>query len=267
MQKTCMYHLLIFLTVGLLCVSTAYAQTPTSEDELPPATAEGIAVDASIEEKDVPDGSIISLTEGKYKLSSIPYDPSVFGVVTYNPSAFFDDSSDVTKRPVVAFGKALVRVATINGAIKSGDLVTTSTIKGVGQKATENGYVIGVALEDYDEKDPNKVGTIYVTLHLNFGMLSTTVRENLISSLRRGAIAPFSSPLNALRYFIAAIIAIASFVGGFWFFGRVSSRGVEAIGRNPLARRFILISVFLNVGLTVGVMLLGVALAYIILVI
>ena len=260
------YFLLVLVLFGLLLVpGSVIAQTP--EPTLPAATAEGIAVDVTIDDKDVPDGSIISLTEGKYRLSSIPYDPSVFGVVTYNPSAFFDDSSDVTKRPVVAYGKAKVRVSSVNGVIKAGDLVTTSEIKGVGQKATENGYVIGVALEDYDVQDPKKEGTIYVTLHLNFGMLSTTVRENLVSSLRKGAIAPFSSPLNAFRYLVAALIAILSFVGGFWFFGRVSSRGVEAIGRNPLARRFILLSVLLNVALTVSVMLLGVALAYIILVI
>lgn len=262
MKKLFLIVLCLLLNLFLVSTSLVNAQ----EDNEPEITSEGIAVDVVIN-GDVPDGSIISLTEGKYALSEIPYDPSVFGVVTYNPSAFFDDSSDTTKRPVVSFGKAKVRVSSINGTIKAGDLVTTSEVKGVGQKATENGYVIGVALEDYDVKDTTKVGSIYVTLHLNFGMLSTTVRENLVSSLRKGSIAPFSSPLNAFRYLVAATIAILSFVGGFWFFGRVSSRGVEAIGRNPLARRFILISVFLNVTLTIGVMLLGVALAYIILVI
>jgi hypothetical protein len=255
------------LLTGLLGLSLGFFFAAPSVSHAQKATSEGIAIDVVVDDKNVKDGSIISLNEGKYVLSNVPYDPSVFGVVTFKPSVFFDDSSDDKKVPVVAFGKAKVRVSTVNGAIKEGDLITTSEIRGVGQKATENGYVIGLALENYEEKDPKKVGSIYVSLHLNFGMLSSSVRDNLIASLRRGAIAPFSSPLNAFRYIVAGVIAVLSFVAGFWFFGRVSSHGVEAIGRNPLARRFILVSVILNVALTMGVMLLGVALAYMILVI
>jgi F0F1-type ATP synthase membrane subunit c/vacuolar-type H+-ATPase subunit K len=191
----------------------------------------------------------------------------VYGVVTDNPAIAFKDLASKGKYSVVTQGKAVVRVSSINGNIKVGDLVTTSSIPGVGQKATENGYVIGVADEEYINKDTKKEGTIFVTLHLNFGMVSTTVRENLIASIKNGARAPFTSPLNALRYLTAGVIAILSFAGGFWFFGRVSSHGVEAIGRNPLARRFILISVGLNVLTTLAVMGLGVALAYLILVI
>lgn len=230
-------------------------------------SAEGVAVDIDVIGKNISEGSIISISDGRYGLSTIEYDPSVYGVVTDHPAVSFDDSSTTGKRPVVTFGKAKVRVATINGPIKTGDLVTTSQIPGVGQKATENGYVIGVAMESYQEKNPQKVGTIFVSLHLNFGMLSASVKQNLIASLKRGAISPFLSPANALRYVVAGLIAVLSFVGGFWFFGRVSSRGVEAIGRNPLARKFILVSVVLNVLITIAVMGLGVALAYVILVI
>lgn len=229
-------------------------------------TSEGLAVDVEVNAKNVPDGSIITINEGKYELSTIPYDPSIAGVISYHPAAQFS-SGEKNKVPMVAYGRAKVRVSTINGSIKNGDLITTSTIPGVGMKSKENGYIIGLALEDYDEKDPNKTDTIYVSLHLNFGMLASTVRENLISSLQRGARAPFVSPLNTLRYLVAAFIAIFSFIAGFWFFGRVSSRGVEAIGRNPLARQFIILSVVFNVAITVVVMLAGVALAYLVLVI
>jgi F0F1-type ATP synthase membrane subunit c/vacuolar-type H+-ATPase subunit K len=230
-------------------------------------TAEGIAIDIQIEGKNIVGGSIISLSDGKYKLSSVSYDGAVFGVVTDNPAVAFKNIADKGKYSVVSQGKAVVRVSSINGNIKTGDLITTSSMPGVGQKSTENGYVIGVAEEDYASNDKKKVGTIFVTLHLNFGMVSTTVRENLIASIKNGARAPFTSPLNALRYLTAGVIAILSFAGGFWFFGRISSHGVEAIGRNPLARRFILLSVGLNVLITIAVMGLGVALAYIILVI
>jgi hypothetical protein len=229
--------------------------------------AEGIAIDLEIEGKSLLEGSIISLNDGKYTLSTIPYDSSVFGVITDHPSVIFKDLATKNKRSVVTVGKALVRVSTMNGSIKAGDLITTSSIPGVAQKATENGYVIGISHDNYTAKDPNKIGIIYTTLHLNFGMISMSLRENLLASLKRGASAPFSSPLNTLRYLIAGSVALLSFATGFWFFGKVSSRGVEAVGRNPLARRFILLSVVYNVLITIGVMAFGVALAYMILVI
>lgn len=255
----------IFILFLIFSLMTAAAFTKKASAETP--MAEGIAIDLEIAGKSIPEGSIISLNEGKYMLSSMPYDSSVFGVVTDNPAVSFRDVATARKRPVITMGKALVRVSTINGMIKRGDLITTSVIAGVGQKATENGYVIGIAQADYTQKDPHKIGTIYVTLHLNFGLISMSFRENLMASLRQGARAPFSTPLNAFRYALAGLIAILSFASGFWFFGRVSTRGIEAIGRNPLARRFIILSVFLNVLIAISVLGFGVALAYLILVI
>lgn len=229
--------------------------------------SQGIAIDIEVQDKPVPEGSIISLTNGRYRLSRLPYDGTVFGVVTEHPAVAFKDLAAKNKYSVISLGKTLVRISTMNGQIKTGDLITTSTIPGVGQKATENGYVVGTANENYSESDPKKIGLIYTTMHLSYGRVSEGLRENLIASLLQGARAPFTSPINALRYILAGFIALLSFTGGFWFFGRASSMGVEAVGRNPLARRYILISVLLNVLITIGIMGFGVILAYIILVV
>lgn len=254
---------LVLSLLSLLAVFSFWQVAFVSAADL----SQGVAIDIKIEDRNVPDGSIISLTDGKYRLSTIPYDGTVFGVVTEKPSVAFKDIASVDKHSVVTSGRTMLRVSTINGVIKTGDLITASKIPGVGQKVTENGYVVAVAEEDYTESDPQRVGLIYTTLHLNFGTLSSGIRENLISSLLQGARAPFSSPVNTLRYIIAGFVSFLSFGGGFWFFGKVSSRGVEAVGRNPLARRFILFTVLLNVLLTLGVMGFGVALAYLILII
>lgn len=229
--------------------------------------AEGIATDITVDDKEVPEGSIISLSDGKYRLSTIPYDGTVYGVVVRIPAVAFKTVGREGMHSVVTSGKTMVRVSTKNGVIQKGDLITTSSIPGVAQKVKENGYIVGIAEEEYTESDPDKIGLIYTSLHLNFGTLSSGLRENLISSLLQGARAPFSSPINALRYVVAGFIATLSFGGGFWFFGRASTRGVEAVGRNPLARRYILVSVLMNVMITIGVMGFGVALAYMVLVI
>ncbi len=254
--------LLIFFTVVFLSLPRLYVYAQSQD-----VTSEGVAIDIEILDKGAVDGSIVSFSGGKYTLSKIPYETNIFGVVTDHPAVVFKETSSTTKKSVVSFGKVQVRVSSINGNIKTGDLVTSSTIPGVGQKATENGYVIGSALQDYESNDTKKIGLIYVTLHPQFGSISQDIRENILSSIKNGGRAAFTSPLNALRYIVAGLIAILSFAGGFWFFGRISSHGVEAIGRNPLARRFILLSVGLNVLLTIAVMGLGVALAYMILVI
>ena len=253
---------IIYFSLSLLLCFLVFIPFAKAQD-----IAEDVATDISIDAKEVPDGSIISLSDGKYRLSSIPYDGTVYGVVVNKPAVAFKSIGRVGVHSVVTSGKTMVRVSTKNGIIQKGDLITTSTIPGVAQKVKENGYIVGIAEEEYTNSDPEKIGMIYTSLHLNFGTLSSGLRENLISSLLQGARAPFSSPINALRYIISGFIATMSFGGGFWFFGRASTRGVEAVGRNPLARKYILLSVFMNVFITIGVMAFGVALAYIVLVI
>lgn len=261
-----MYNKLLFLRLLSLIFTLTFVFSHVEYINAA-SLSQGVAIDIKLEDKSVPDGSIVSLTDGKYRLSTIPYDGTVYGVVTKNPAVAFKDIASSDKYSVVTSGRTLLRVSTINGPIKEGDLITTSKIPGVGQKVTENGYVVAIAEEDYTVSDTQSVGLIYTTLHLNFGTLSSGVRENLIASLLQGARAPFSSPVNTLRYIMAGLVAFLSFGGGFWFFGKVSSRGVEAVGRNPLARKFILLTVFMNVLLTLGVMGFGVALAYLILII
>ena len=169
-------------------------------------------------------------------------------------------------QPIIREGEVTVRVSTMNGPIKKGDYITTSSIAGVGQKATENGFVIGVSEDDYAEKDPKKIGTITVLLHSHFAQLSSNITRNLFQSLTMGTTAAIETPLGALRYFFAGLITLLSFFFGFRFFGRASRSGVEAIGRNPLASKSILFSVGINATITVAIMLFGVAISYLILV-
>jgi len=73
--------------------------------------------------------------------------------------------------------------------------------------------------------------------------------------------------LASLRYLLAILVAMTSFILGFVYFGRVAKGGVEAIGRNPLARRAIQIGGALNLVLTLSIMAGGIVLAYVILII
>ena len=87
---------------------------------------------------------------------------------------------------------------------------------------------------------------------------------NILANARESA---YLSPLEALRYLIAALVALLAFILGFAYFGRVAQKGVEAIGRNPLAGRFIEFSVIMNVLLTALIIVVGLGVAYLILII
>jgi len=249
------YSALIVFIFLLISPIGAYAQE----------TSSGVAISIPITDENAKDGSIISSSAKGYALSRLAYDLSTYGVVTENPSVFIENVNLEGTKPVLSQGKAYVLVSTVNGEIKANDLIATSTIPGVGQKSTINGFVLGVALESYAEKDKNKTGKILVSINPRYNG-SFTAQGNLLQLLRSGLDAFPLSPLVSLRYLLAAIITIITFVLGFTYFGRVARTGVEALGRNPLASRTISLGIVLNLLLTLAIMAIGLGIAYLILV-
>src|SRR3989344_484747 len=247
-------------SLGLLTVLLTFVGVTLAQD-----VSTSIALPVNVEEKNVKDGDIITATSKGYKLSNYAYDPSVYGVVTTNPAVFIKEISGKS-RSVVSFGNTLVRVSTINGAIAKNDPITSSSIPGVGQKAEVNGFILGIALEDYKSNNPNSIGKTAVSIDPHYNATFIAVRTNLVQNLKSVAGAPLLSPLTTLRYILAAIVTIVSFVLGFIYFGRIARTGVEALGRNPLAARMIQLGIVINVVLTAGIILIGVGIAYLILI-
>jgi len=225
----------------------------------------GIATMVEIKETVAP-GDIITFTLQGYKKSTTEYDPNVFGIVVANPQVVLEEANSTNARAVISAGKAYVKVSSLNGAIRPGDLITTSSLPGVGQKATKTGYVIGTAIESHTAANPKQIGTILVTLDIGLITQEASKSNSLLESLKLALEAPSVSPVNALRYFLAAAIVIIGFVFAITFFGRVSATGVEAIGRNPLASRLIMLSMIFHLGLALVIILVGIAIAYLILV-
>ncbi|MEK7173517.1 MAG: hypothetical protein AAB710_00355 [Patescibacteria group bacterium] len=211
-----------------------------------------IGMPIRIEGANIKMGDIISLVDGKYALSSEAFDPSVAGVVVNNPTLVVGRLQDSQSYVIVSSGITLVRVSTFNGPIAAGDYITTSTIPGIGAKADEFGIIIGTALEDYAEPNAERVASIAVNLDIGtYGLLTNLT----------------SNPRVAFRYVLAFVIAAASVIAGFVYFGKVARTGVESLGRNPLAARLIYVSVFFHLFLTIGIMAIGILIAYIIIII
>lgn len=233
---------------------------------VPNDDSSGIAVYVQIPDKNVQEGDIVTLSRKGYVLGTVPYDPNIYGAVVKNPAVAFE-SNAVNSYPVVSQGKVMLRVSTINGKIKKGDLLTTSTIPGVGQKSTESGFVVATALEDYSASSSKEIGSILVVLDVGHGAVSSEERGNLFRSINFLLNTPYLSPLSVARYIFASIMVIVSFGIAIGYFGRISSLGIEALGRNPLAGKMITFGIVLHILLSFVVLGVGIAVAYLTLVI
>ena len=204
-------------------------------------------------------GDILTNTSDGLKLAKIPYDNNVFGVLADTPVVVVN-TGNVGEKPVVRTGTVSVNVTTANGAIKQGDRITSSTIPGKGEKADQSGYVLGVALAGFSGTG---TGTIPVAMGIEYAELTTARNANrLFEYLGASLFSNIQNPEKfglIIRYILAGLILIASFGFGFVTFSKSLPKAMEAIGRNPLARHTIYLSMLLNVGLIVLVGIIGIA--------
>ena len=230
------YPVFLFILILILApkpplLSRAFAQSLST----------GIAIYVDIPGQKIQPGSIISLNKQSYHLSSTAYDPAAFGIVVKNPSVSLENPLAVpnSSYPVVHDGKTYVLANTANGKINIGDLLTTSNTPGVAQKATQNGYVIGTALESYANSNTTQARLILANITFDYANNLGAKSQNFYSSFTNLLSNGLTSPATIIRLIAAAIVVIVSFVLGIGYFGRIATTGIEALGRNPLASRLI----------------------------
>lgn len=257
LPKFCHVFLLSLISAVFLlttpCVS--YAQDPFT----------GIAHNVPIQGEKIEDGDIISFSSKGYFLTKSPYDPKIIGIVDLKPAIHVDIKSALKTYPVVSNGTVYVKVSTVNGPIKKGDPITSSEFSGVGMKAVQPGFVIGIALEDYQNTDAKKVGLIAVSTSLHYASGLKGIGNSIFDIFKLGTIATYEQPSVVFKYLVAAIVVLLSFVMGFISFGRLAALGIEALGRNPLASRIIQFGMIINVTITFAIIGTGLAVAYLVL--
>jgi len=224
------------------------------------------AVSIPILDPGVEEGSIISYVDGEYILSIEAYDGNMFGIVSADPSLYLEDRNLESYVLVGSKGEMDVRVSTKNGEIIKGDYLTSSEIPGVAQKADKSGMVLGIALDDYKNPDPNSIGLVASFIDIKSHLKQESLTENLLTVISDGLSSAFLTPLASLRYIMALIVTAITFAIAFLSFSRLTSRGVEALGRNPLAGSSIKSVIIFNFILTFIIIASGLAIAYLILV-
>jgi len=228
--------------------------------------AVGTAVSILTINNDVKDGDIIVSMPKGFGLTATAYDSNTYGVYTESPAIYLQNTSDTQAKPVIISGKAGVLVSSIGGNIKKNDFITTSTISGIGQKATRNGMILGTALEDYSSSNQKATGKILVAVNPHFNAAFADNKTNILEVLRNASDPTTLTQATSLRYVLAAGIGLISFGIGFVYFGRITSKGVESLGRNPLASRIIQGNMILNFVLMIVIIAVGLGLGYMILI-
>lgn len=206
-----------------------------------------IAVNLKVEDTDATAGDILIIRDDDTLVrASSAYDKKIFGVVVADPAIVLNVSSDKTKS-IVSSGEASVKVSNKNGDIEVGDFITSSDETGFGQKATEDGVVIGKALASYSSSD---TGTIPVMVNITFqsGGVAGDINElwDKLIALTSGSLKEPGDLQALLRYLFAFLLGAGTFVLGFFFFARNLRSGLVAIGRNPLAKGTIRASMLIN---------------------
>jgi|GEM_PF-2197953 len=98
-------------------------------------------------------GNIVSAdtTKKGYAVASLTaYEPTLLGVVSTSPGLRLGDFSSDKHIPVALVGRVPVTVSDTNGPIAAGDSITSSSLLGIGMKATQSGKIVGRALEPFD---------------------------------------------------------------------------------------------------------------------
>jgi F0F1-type ATP synthase membrane subunit c/vacuolar-type H+-ATPase subunit K len=229
-------------------------------------TAQTNAISITVEVSDVPQGSepnglIVTIDKGTYKLSSKKADPNLIGVITNNPSITLRKSTNPNVYDINNTGVTLVRASNSSGKITKGDYVTSSDKLGIAVRSVDSEYVLGTALEDFDSAD----GLMRITVEPHYVLFNVSTGTNLLNVVRSSSQSAFLAPVDSLRYLLAAIVAIASFLFGFSIFGKITGSGIQALARNPLARSSIQINIIIEFILNIGIIVFGIVVSYFIL--
>jgi len=103
----------------------------------------------------------------------------IIGVISSEPGVLLGDATGIKLeskvKPVALSGRVPVKVSSENGPISEGDLITISSVPGVGMKANDDSETtIGVALQAFNSEE---AGQIMVFVNLGYSRLDKKISE------------------------------------------------------------------------------------------
>jgi hypothetical protein len=204
-------------------------------------------------------GSLVSLDPkhtGYVELSNSSNAQSLVGLAVGNNGSLLAVNSGNTTTQVATSGITTALVSDVNGPIAVGDQVSVSPFDGIGMKSGPGTRFIGLARTAFNSKSPGvtsqsiadksghktKVNLGYVNVSINIGTVpvnSTGNNLNALQSLAKSLTGHVVSTVRILLSMLVVLVTVMALIP--LIYGAIYS-GIVSIGRNPLAKHDILLS-------------------------
>jgi hypothetical protein len=197
---------------------------------------------------------------------------AIYGVSVDPSDAPITLVGDNTQVFVATTGTYQVLVSVENGAIKTGDYISMSSIDGIGAKANVSQPVIlGRAASGFNgtsnvvtSHDNKAIGRIYVNIGVAKNPISNT-DPTLPSFLRKVANGLANKSVPVIRVYTALMIFIISILAALTILWSGVKSSLISLGRNPLSKKAIFSGMYKTVFTGVGVFIIGLAGVYLLL--
>lgn len=260
LQFTIKFVFLIF-TLFVFLYPVPFALNPTH--------AQTDSLDASysyqVVDPEAKDGDILIYTDKGLVRSDNSFSTAMFGIMQSNPLVVVQLNPE-DNQAVIKSGIATVNVTTANGPIKKGDYITSSTDRGKGQKADKSGYMLGIAMADFSDSAPGQIPVSLNIQYVDLYSMISPAANKFLKSMDNILLASTQDPekfTRLVRYLSAALIMLGAFVISLFTFSKASANSIEAIGRNPLAKKVIFMSLVVNMVVVLGVLIAGLITSFI----
>lgn len=187
-------------------------------------------------------GSVISYLEEQavYTISATFSDQAVFGVAAERPAIVFVSATNTV--PVITRGVGYVRVSNASEVIERGDLLTSADRTGQATRAAiDEQNVFAIALERVDPTSTNQVLA-------EIGV--ERARAYQVARSSQGEAAEEEAEDTSLLTWLRPALAVALVIGALGFllysFRSILAAGIQSVGRNPRARRAVIVSAVLS---------------------
>lgn len=169
-------------------------------------------------------------------------------------------------------GEVVALVTNKSGEIAVGDKLTLSTFPGVLTKLTDqqNGIVFATAKEAFNPARAQTLqlagGTATVSsITVAFGQTSATAVDPASTGLRQFGEGILDEDVSPVRVMFAGLLSVVILVTTSVMLYSAIESAFFAVGRNPLAKRTILLVLARTIGVALAIMLVGLAGVYLIL--
>ena len=197
---------------------------------------------------------------------------SMYGVAVDPSDAPITLVGDNTKVFVATTGTYQVLASVENGAIKTGDYISMSSVDGIGAKATvSQSVILGRAASGFNgtanvvtSHNNKAIGRIYVNLSVQKNPLSST-DPTLPSFLRKVANGLANKSVPVIRVYTAMMIFLISILAALTILWSGVRSALISLGRNPLSKKTIFSGMYKTVFTGIGVFIIGLAGVYLLL--